>query len=386
MNIVIAPDSFKGCLSSEAAASAIERGIRRALPEAGIVKVPMADGGEGTLDSLLASVGGRRIAMTASGPLGDPADAEYAILAGSGAAVVEMAKASGLCLVPEERRDPLRASTYGTGQLIRAALDAGCRDFVLAVGGSATNDGGAGMLQALGLRLLDESGEALAPGVGGGDLARIAAIDDAAWDPRIAESRFVLASDVANPLLGPSGASRVFGPQKGASPAAVETLERGMTNWADVVARHTGARLHDMPGAGAAGGLAGAFLAFFAASMRRGIDVVLEVSPFREAVRGADLVITGEGRIDSQTASGKTPMGVAQEARKAGVPTIAIAGSVGPGIEALYPHGIEAVFSLVDGPMTLPEAMERAEPLLERAAERIVRAMRAVGGLRRGRD
>jgi glycerate kinase len=383
VNIVIAPDSFKGCLSSEAAANAIERGIRRALPNAKIVKIPIADGGEGTLDSLLASAGGHRVAVVASGPLGDATAAEYGVLAKSGAAVIEMAKASGLFLVPEARRDPLRASTYGTGQLIRAALDDGCRDFVLAVGGSATNDGGAGMLQALGLRLLDADGAALAPGVGAGDLARVASIDDADWDPRIAASRFVLASDVANPLLGPSGATRVFGPQKGASPEAVESIERGMANWAGVVERHTGVRLHDRPGAGAAGGLAGAFLAFFPVELRRGIDVVLEVSPFRDAVHGADLVITGEGRIDSQTASGKTPMGVAQEARKAGVPTVAIAGSVGPGIEALYPHGIEAVFSLVDGPMTLAEAMERAEPLLERAAEQVVRAMRVGGAIRR---
>ena len=385
MNIVIAPDSFKGCLSSEAAANAIERGVRRALPHAAIAKIPIADGGEGTLDSLLASAGGRRVAARASGPLGDPADAEYGVLAG-GAAVVEMAKASGLGLVPEARRDPLRASTYGTGQLIRAALDDGCRDFVLAVGGSATNDGGAGMLQALGLRLLDADGTALAPGVGGGDLARVASIDDSNWDPRVAASRFVLASDVANPLLGPSGASRVFAPQKGASPEDVERLERGMANWADVVERHTGVRLHDRPGAGAAGGLAGAYLAFFSAELRRGIDVVLEVSPFRDAVQGADLVITGEGRIDSQTASGKTPMGVAQEARKAGVPTIAIAGSVGPGIEALYPHGIEAVFSLTNGPMTLAEAMDRAETLLEHAAEQIVRAIRIGGSRRRTTD
>ncbi|TLS48690.1 glycerate kinase [Paenibacillus antri] len=382
MNIVIAPDSFKGCLSSEAAADAIERGIRRVLPEARIAKVPIADGGEGTLDSLLASAGGRRVPVRARGPLGDEVEAEFGVLSGSGAAVIEMAKASGLGLVEDaDRRNPLLATTYGTGQLLRAALDEGCRDFILAVGGSATNDGGAGMLQALGLRLLDADGAPVEPG--GGALARIAAIDDAAWDPRIAESRFVLASDVSNPLLGPSGASHVFGPQKGATPEDVEELERNMASWADVVERVTGVRLHDLPGAGAAGGLGGAFLAFFPAELRRGIDVVLEVSPFRDALRDADLVITGEGRIDSQTASGKTPMGVAQEARKAGVPTIAIAGSVGPGIEALYPHGIEAVFSLANGPMSLSEAMDRAEPLLAHAAEQVVRALRVGASGRR---
>jgi len=371
MRIVIAPDSYKGCLSAEAVCAAVARGVRKALPEADVVSVPMADGGEGTLDSLLAS-GGRRVAVRARGPLDEPVDAAYGELEG-GAAVIELAQASGLGLVPEDRRDPLRATTYGTGELIRAALDAGCRDFILAVGGSATNDGGAGMLQTLGLRLLDAEGRDIGPG--GGELGRIAAIDASRFDPRIAESRFVLASDVTNPLIGPKGASRVFGPQKGASPETVETLERNMAHWADAVERHTGVRLHDFPGAGAAGGIGGAFLAFFPASFRRGVDVVIERSPLRSALRGADLVITGEGRIDSQTASGKTPMGVAQEAQRAGVPAVAIAGSVGPGIEALYPHGLRAVFSLVNGPMTLAEAMRDAEPLLESAAEQIVRAL-----------
>ncbi|HZG85497.1 glycerate kinase [Paenibacillus sp.] len=373
MHIVIAPDSFKGCLTAEAVCEAIARGVRKALPSASVVLIPMADGGEGTLDSLLAS-GGRRVCVRVAGPLGEPVDAAYGVLDG-GVAVIELAEASGLGLVPEERRDPLRATTYGTGELIRAALDDGCRDFILAVGGSATNDGGAGMLQALGLRLLDEDGLPIGPG--GGELGRVAAIDASGFDPRIAESRFVLASDVTNPLVGPQGATRVFGPQKGASPETIERLERGMMHWADAIERHAGVRLHDMPGAGAAGGIGGAFLAFFPAEFRRGIDVVVERTPLREALRGADLVITGEGRIDSQTASGKTPMGVAQEAMRAGVPAVAIAGSVGPGIEALYPHGLRAVFSLVNGPMTLDEALRNAAPLLEGAAEQIVRAVLA---------
>jgi len=375
MKIIIAPDSFKGCLSSEAAAAAIAAGVRRFLPSCELVQVPIADGGEGTLDSLLASTPGRRVAVRVRGPLGAPVDAEYGVLERDDkpVAVVEMAKASGLCLVPPAERDPLRASTYGTGELIRAALDEGCRDFILAVGGSATNDGGAGMLAALGLRLMDAQGEPVEPV--GGRLDRIARIDDAGWDSRIAASRFVLASDVTNPFVGPEGASRVFGPQKGASPEVVEALERGMLAWADVIERHTGIRVHDLRGAGAAGGIGGAFLAFFPVRFRRGIDVVIEHSSFREALPGADLVITGEGRIDSQTASGKTPLGIAQEARKAGVPTIALAGSIGPGVEALHASGIEAIFSLVNGPMELAEAMAHAAPLLERAAEQAVRAI-----------
>lgn len=380
MKLVIAPDSFKGCLTSDQAAAAMEGGIRRFLPHAEIVRIPIADGGEGTLDSLLASAPGRRVPVTVSGPMGEPVHAEYAVLERGGVAVIEMAKASGLGLVPPERRNPLLASTYGTGELIRAALDEGCRDFILAVGGSATNDGGAGMLAALGLLPLDDRGESVRPC--GGELARIARIDSAGWDTRIAESRFVLASDVTNPFVGPQGATRVFGPQKGADPAMLDELERNMLAWADTMEGHTGVRVHDMPGAGAAGGIGGAFLAFFPVTLRRGIDVVIEHSSLREALRGAQLLITGEGRIDGQTVSGKTPMGVAQEARRAGVPTIAIAGSVGPGFEALHEHGIEAVFSLTDGPMTLEEAMEKAEALLARAAEQAARAVCV--GQRRG--
>ncbi|WP_199622137.1 glycerate kinase [Paenibacillus alkalitolerans] len=371
MKIVIAPDSFKGSISSEAAAAAIEKGIKRFLPNAVTVKVPIADGGEGTLDSLFASADGRRVTVQVTGPMGAPVLAEYGVLSQSGVAVIEMAKASGLCLVEADERDPLRASTYGTGELIKSALDDGCRDFILAIGGSATNDGGAGMLQALGMRLSDGGGSQV--GHGGGELGRIAAIDDSEWDPRIAESRFVIASDVQNPLVGPEGATHVFGPQKGASPGIVADLERNMTVWANTIERKTGVRLHDRPGAGAGGGIGGAFLAFFPASFRRGIDVMIEHSNFRNALRGADLVITGEGRIDRQTASGKTPMGIAQEARKAGVPVIALAGSVGPGTELLHEHGIHAVFSIVNGPMGLQQAMDGAAALLEQVSEQVLR-------------
>ncbi|MCU6797129.1 glycerate kinase [Paenibacillus sp. WQ 127069] len=375
MKIIIAPDSFKGSISASNAAQAIERGIKRYMPHAQTILVPVADGGEGTLDCLIAAAGGVKMSATVTGPLGAPVTAEYGLLEPDQTAVIEMATASGLYLIPSEERNPLLATTYGTGELIRHALDAGCRSFLLALGGSATNDGGAGMLQALGMRLLDSEGNSV--GYGGGTLDRIASIDDSNWDPRIAESRFLIASDVQNPFIGPDGASRVFGPQKGASPEMVEQLELNLTAWADIIAIKTGKRVHQLPGAGAAGGISGAFLAFFPASIKRGIDIVIEYSHLRDHLQAADLVITGEGQIDFQTASGKTPMGIAQEAHKLGVPTICLAGSVGRGIEALYEVGITSVHSIVTGPMTLQEAMSRASELLELTAEQVVRTFHA---------
>ncbi|SFL94248.1 glycerate kinase [Paenibacillus sp. 1_12] len=375
MKIIIAPDSFKGSISASNAAQAIERGIKRFMPQAQTVLVPVADGGEGTLDCLIAAVGGVKLSASVTGPLGAPVTAEYGLLEPDQTAVIEMATASGLYLIPSAERNPLLATTYGTGELIRHALDAGCRSFLLALGGSATNDGGAGMLQALGMRLLDSAGNSV--GFGGGALDRIAMIDDSGWDPRIAESRFLIASDVQNPFIGPNGASRVFGPQKGATPEMVEQLELNLSAWADLIAVKTGKRVHELPGAGAAGGISGAFLAFFPASIKRGIDIVIEYSHLNDHLQAADLVITGEGQIDFQTASGKTPMGIAQEAQKFGVPTICLAGSVGKGIEALYEVGITSVHSIVTGPMSLQEAMSRASELLELTAEQVIRSFHA---------
>ncbi|NIK72188.1 MULTISPECIES: glycerate kinase [unclassified Paenibacillus] len=373
MKIVVAPDSFKGSLSAASSAEAIAQGVRRCVPDAQIIKLPIADGGEGTLDSLLTAAGGERVNVSVAGPLERPVEASYGLLGQT--AVIEMAEASGLCLLKEEERNPSLTTTYGTGELIRHALDRGCRRFLLTVGGSATNDGGTGMLQALGMRLLDRLGNPVP--AGGGNLVDIVTIDDSSWDPRIAESSFVIATDVQNPLIGEQGASRVFGPQKGATTTIVNQLEHGMTAWADRIQEKTGIRLHDRPGAGAAGGLCGAYLAFFPASIRRGIDVVLEHVRLEEHLKEADLVITGEGRIDHQTASGKAPMGVAQLARKHGIPAIALAGSVGTGIEALYAEGIHSVHSIISSPMTLKEAMEYAPVLLEQAAEQVIRTFLA---------
>jgi glycerate kinase len=373
MKIIVAPDSFKGSLSAETASAAIARGIHAALPEAEVIQIPIADGGEGTLDCLLRATAGERMVVQVTGPLGQIIDAEYGILNEGRIAVIEMAKASGLTLVPIEKRNPMLTTSYGMGELIKAALDAGCRDFILAVGGSASNDGGAGMLKALGMRFVDTHGDDII--AFGGNLGRIAQIDDRHWDTRIRHARFMLASDVQNPWLGDNGATYVFGPQKGATDEQLITLEQNMTHWVDCVEQKTGLLLRDRAGAGAAGGIGGAFLAFFPIEIQRGIDMVIGHTRFREFLADADLVITGEGRIDHQTLSGKTALGIAQEAKRAGVPAVALAGSLGKGIEALYSHGLSAMLSIVNRPMSLQEAMLNAESLLEQAAEQLMRTM-----------
>jgi glycerate 2-kinase len=371
MKIVIAPDSFKGSVSALEAAIAIEKGIKNCLPQAETVLVPVADGGEGTMDSLVLATGGKKVQSRVSGPLGNPVNAEYGILGDGKTCVIEMASASGLCLIPTNQRNPMLTTTYGTGQLIKKALDDGSRHFILAIGGSATNDGGSGMLQALGLQLLDSNGNSV--GFGGGELHSIKTIDDSQWDKRIAESTFLIASDVQNPFIGSNGASHVFGPQKGATPEMITILDNNLHDWADLILAKTGVRVHDMPGAGAAGGIGGAFQAFFPATMRRGIDIVMEYTRFRDYLHGADLVFTGEGQIDYQTASGKTPMGVAQEAQKLDIPTIVLAGSIGNGIEVLYECGITSVHSIMNSPMPLKKAMKKAPELLAQKSEQVLR-------------
>jgi glycerate kinase len=373
VKIVIAPDSFKGSISAAEAATAIERGIKHCFPQAETIKIPIADGGEGTMDSLVMATGGRKVEVRVTGPLGQYVDAAYGLLQSGNVAVIEMAQASGLTLITSDERSPLTATTYGTGELIKKALDDGCRSFILALGGSATNDGGAGMLQALGMHLLDDAGNEVA--WGGGQLKHIQTIDARNWDARIAESQFLIASDVQNPLLGPNGATYIYGPQKGVTPEMLELLEENMTAWANLIQQTNGAKVHELAGAGAAGGLCGAFLAFFPTTIKRGIDVVIQYTGIHTHLDGADLVITGEGQIDAQTASGKTPMGIAQEAQKYNVPTIALAGSVGQGIDILYEHGIMAVFSIMNGPMTLQQAMDNAAALIESTTEQVMRSV-----------
>lgn len=371
MKIVIAPDSFKGSLTALEASLAMERGIKKAFPRAETVLVPVADGGEGTMDSLVAVTNGRKVEVTVKGPMLDSVQAAYGILGDQETCVIEMASASGLILIEPEERNPLLATTYGTGELIKKAMDDGCRKFILAIGGSATNDGGIGMLQALGMGLLDSDGNSV--GYGGAELARIVEIDEQVFDPRIAACEFLIASDVQNPLIGPNGASHVFGPQKGATDVMVEFLDTQLSAWADLVENKTGIRLHDKPGAGAAGGIGGAFQAFFPARTKRGIDIVVEYTKLKEKLHGAQCVFTGEGQIDFQTASGKTPMGVAEEAKKQGIPVFALSGSIGKGIEELYQHGITSVHSIVSAPIILQEAIERGAALLEATAEQVMR-------------
>lgn len=371
MKIVIAPDSFKGSMSAWEACIAIDRGIKKVLPNADLRLVPVADGGEGTMDSLVAATSGQKVEVTVTGPLYAPVAAAYGILGDQETCIIEMASASGLYLVTPEQRDPMKATTYGTGELIKSALDNGCKKFILAIGGSATNDGGIGMLQALGMKLLDAEGKPI--GMGAQELHRVAEIDSREFDPRIPEAEFLIATDVQNPLVGPHGASHVFGPQKGASPEMAEALDGYLNHWANLVEAHTGIRLHDQPGAGAAGGIGGAFQAFFPSQTKRGIDIVIEYTGLGETMEGADLVITGEGQIDFQTASGKTPMGVAQEAAKRGIPVMALAGSIGKGIDTLYQYGIHSIHSIVSAPMSLQEAMDRGEELLSLTAEQVLR-------------
>jgi len=371
LKIVIAPDSFKGSLSAFEVAKAIEKGVKKVREDIETILVPVADGGEGTLDSLVAATNGRKVQVDVKGPLLETVQAEYGLLGDGETCVIEMANASGLYLIEQSQLNPFITTTYGTGELIKKALDNGCRKFILGIGGSATNDGGAGMLQALGMKLLDSEGQSIR--FGGGALRDIVQIDVSEFDARIAESEFLIASDVQNPLIGINGASFVFGPQKGATPEMVDQLDQNLQHYANLVEEVTGVRLHEMAGAGAAGGIGGAFQAFFPSKMSRGIDIVVEYTGLKEKLIGADCVFTGEGQIDFQTASGKTPMGVAQEAKKCGIPVFVLAGSIGRGIDVLYEHGITSVHSIVNGPMALEEAMERGEELLLQAAERVVR-------------
>ena len=371
VKIVIAPDSFKGSLSALKAAEAIERGVKKAVPDAQTVLVPVADGGEGTLDSLVSATNGRKVQVKVKGPLLEPVQAEYGVLGDGETCVIEMARASGLNLIESSRLNPMITTTYGTGELITKALDDGCRKFILAIGGSATNDGGAGMLQALGMKLLDGEGQSIQGG--GGALSELAKIDASDFDARIANSEFLIASDVQNPLIGKEGASYVFGPQKGATAEMIDHLDRNLKHFADLVEEQTGIRLHEMAGAGAAGGIGGAFQAFFPSKMRRGIDMVIEYTGLKEKLIGAEFVFTGEGQIDYQTASGKTPMGVAQAAKREGIPVFALAGSIGQGIDALYEHGITSVHSIINGPMQLDMAMKLGAELLEQTAEQVTR-------------
>jgi len=371
MKIVIAPDSFKDSLSAQGVAEAIALGLAQVWPQATMVKCPMADGGEGTVESILAACEGELRRTRVRGPLGASVDAAWGWLPHNHTAIIEMAEASGLQLVPLSQRDACISSTFGTGELIRAALDAGAQRVILAIGGSATNDGGAGAMQALGVKLLDAQHQSLVPG--GLALAQLAQLDLSELDPRLAQVRFDIAADVNNPLCGPHGASAIFGPQKGASPAQVQQLDQALGHFAELCARALGKDVRDEPGSGAAGGLGFAAKAFLGAQFQAGVEVVAELVGLAEAVKGADLVITGEGRFDAQTLRGKTPFGVARIAKQHDVPVIVIAGTLGEGYQELYDHGIDAAFAVTSGPMTLEQACAEAPRLLRERATDIAR-------------
>ena len=374
MKIVIAPDSFKECLTAAQVAQSIENGMQQIFPDADYVQVPVADGGEGTLQSLVDATQGRFIEVTVTGPLGEPVTACFGLLGKGDTAMIEMAQASGIELVRPETRNPLIATTFGTGELIKAALDLGARHFIVGIGGSATNDGGAGMLQALGIKLLDDNNQELEHG--GAALAKLSHIDLATMDERLKQCTFIAASDVNNPLTGVNGASATFGPQKGATPEMVALLDNALRHYAAIIKRDLGIEVDAVAGAGAAGGMGAALVGFLNAKLKPGIEIVMEAVELAEKVKGADLVITGEGRIDGQTAQGKTPVGVARIAKKEDIPVIALAGSVGPGVEAVYEKGIDALFPVVHGAVSLDEALAKGSENLTRAARNLAATLR----------
>ena len=373
MKIVIAPDSFKDSLSAEKVADAIAAGLADALPHAHLVSCPMADGGEGTVEAIVAAGNGQLRRNHVQGPLGESVEAHWGWLPDSHTAIIEMAEASGLQRVPVSQRDARISSTFGTGELIRAALDAGAQRIILAIGGSATNDAGAGALQALGLGLFDAERQPLAPG--GLALSRLAHIELSGLDLRLADVRFEIAADVNNPLCGEHGASAIFGPQKGATPEHVRLLDQALGHFADHCATVLPKDVRDEPGSGAAGGLGFAAKAFFGAEFRAGVEVVAELVGLAEAVKDADLVITGEGRFDAQTLRGKTPFGVARIAQAQGVPVVVLAGTLGEGYQTLYAYGINAAFAVTSGPMSLEDACANAAQLLTDRARDIARLM-----------
>lgn len=372
--IVIAPDSFKENLTSLQVAAAIEEGVRRVLPDVKCIKVPMADGGEGTVQSLVDAVGGKFIRKQVRGPLGNkPVKARYGLLADGDGAVIEMAEASGLPLVVANKRNPLKATTYGTGELILDAIERGARNIIIGIGGSATVDGGAGMAQALGVRFRDKNGRVIKEYAAGGMLNKIAAIDIDNVDPRVKKAKIIIASDVDNPLVGRRGAAHVFGPQKGATPEMVKTLDANLKHFGDVIKRDLGIRVNNMTGAGAAGGLGAGLVAFTNAKLQSGIDIIIKATGLDEYLKGADLAITGEGQVDFQTAFGKTPAGVAKVAKKAKVPVIAIGGGLADDARGVFEHDIHGLDSAVARPMSLDNAFDNAHKYLANAGERAIR-------------
>ena len=374
MKIVIAPDSYKESLSALEVATAIEQGFREIFPDAHYVKLPVADGGEGTVEAMVAATQGGIIKVRVTSPLGENAEGFYGLSGDEQSAFIEMAAASGLEMVAPSLRNPLKTTSWGTGELIRHALDAGVKHIIIGIGGSATNDGGAGMVQALGAKLLDAEDNPI--GLGGGELEKLARIDISELDTRLANCRIEVACDVTNPLTGKEGASAVFGPQKGATPEMIARLDDSLAHYAKIISRDLDIDVLNLEGGGAAGGMGAALYAFCGAELRQGIDIVTDALHLDNHVADADLVITGEGRIDSQTIHGKVPVGVAKVAKRYNKPVIGIAGSLTADVGAVHEHGIDAVFSVIYTVCTLEEALKNAEENVRMAARNIAAVLK----------
>lgn len=374
MKIVIAPDSYKESLSALEVATAIEQGFREIYSDAEYVKLPVADGGEGTVEAMVAATQGCRVEVTVTGPLGEPVAAFYGLSGDKQCAFIEMAAASGLESVPPARRNPLLTTSWGTGELIRHALDAGVTQIIIGIGGSATNDGGAGMVQALGAKLLTKDNQQIASG--GQALENLARIDVSELDKRLAGCRIDVACDVTNPLTGPQGATAVFGPQKGATAEMISRLDKALAHFADIIHRDLELDVLNLEGGGAAGGMGAGLYAFCGAKLRPGIEIVTDALHLAEIVADADLVITGEGRIDSQTVHGKVPVGVARVAKRYNLPVIGIAGSLTPDVGVVHQHGLDAVFSVIYSVCTLDEALENAAENVRMTARNVAAVLK----------
>lgn len=371
MKVLISPDSFKGSLSASEAAFRIERGISKVLTNAKLIKLPLSDGGEGLVDALVSAMGGQTLSAEVTGPLGGKVKAYWGLLEDGKTAVIEMASASGLPLVPEADRNPAITTTYGTGELIKTALQHGCQKLIVGIGGSATNDGGSGMVQALGAKLLDKNNEEIS--YGGKALSLLHKIDLTFLDPRFKDTEVLVACDVINPLTGPQGASQVYGPQKGANAGLIEELDQSLRNFARVIAQDLNVEVEEIPGAGAAGGLGAGLMAFLNAKLVPGIELVMEQVNFKEKLQDCDLVFTGEGKLDQQSVYGKVPVGVARWAHQSNVPVVVLAGEIADNLEFLHEEGITSCFSITNRPMTLEESITNAPLLIEKTAEEISR-------------
>ena len=370
---VVAPDSFKESMTAKEVCDAMEKGIKKADSAAEVIKVPMADGGEGTVDSLVDATNGQRVIVEVTGPLGNKINAYYGILGNGTTAVIEMAKASGLEIVEKKKRNPMITTTFGTGELIRDALDHNVKEIIIGLGGSSTNDGGSGMAQALGAKLLDQNNHQIS--FGGGNLNKLDKIDISNLDSRLQDVKIILASDVTNPLIGKDGASRVFGSQKGATPEMVEKLENNLQHYAKIIKSDLNKDVASVSGAGAAGGLGAGLMAFTTCKMRQGVDIAIEVTKLEEKVKSADYVFTGEGGTDFQTKFGKTPYGVAKLGKKYHKPVISLAGYLGEGIDSLYSEGFTAIFGIIPGACDLSTALKNGPSNVARTTENIVRLL-----------